>query len=108
MEVATTSRQVRWPRERQVLAAYEEAFAAMRDYAVVWDLETRIGSALLPVADLPEALRATYGISSRQDFLPMFSSVEVMGQIGETVVKRLRAADAQLLAATGERAGANR
>ena len=38
----------------------------------------------------------------------MFSSVEVMGQIGETVVKRLRAADAQLLAATGERAGANR
>jgi PAS domain-containing protein len=108
IEVDAASRQVRWSRERQVIAAYQEAVNAMRDYAVVWDVETRIRSELLPVSELPERLRTSYGISAQQDFLPVFSSVEVMGTIGETVVTRLRAADTALLAATGERAGAGR
>ena len=108
IEVNTAARQVRWSRERQVVAAYQEAVTAMRDYAVVWDLERRIGSELLPVGDLPEGLRTTYGISAQQDFLPVFSSVEVMGKIGATVLTRLRAADAELLAATGRDANAGR
>jgi hypothetical protein len=101
IELGKVRGRVFWPVDQQVLAGYDDALTALKDYGRVWDVERRMGTDALPAAEVEDLLEH-YGIRvDRDSAIPVFSGSEALGQIGDAVLDRLRRTDRELM--TGER-----